>query len=102
MYTTPIFITPSEVAKKIALSAKEQRLALDLSQQSLSERSGVSLGVIKNFERTGKISLDSLLKLALALGSLSDFTKIFDRIIPEKLPSLDILLKQKTRKRGRK
>lgn len=98
---TPIFMTSEEVARHIAASAKEKRLALDLSQCSLSERSGVSLGVLKKFERTGKISLESLLKLALALGSLSDFIEVFKQITPEELPALDDLLKQKTRKRGR-
>ena len=31
--------------------------------QYMAERSGVSLGSLKSFENTGKISLDSLLKL---------------------------------------
>ncbi|MEI8300141.1 MAG: helix-turn-helix transcriptional regulator [Chlamydiota bacterium] len=97
-----IFMTPMETAKHIATSARTRRLALNLSQQSLSERSGVSLSVIKKFERTGKISLESLLKLALALNGLDDFIKTFSKPIPEELPALDDLLKQTTRKRGRK
>ena len=99
---TPIFMTAAEVAKHIATSAKERRLALNLSQQSLSERSGVSLSVLKKFERIGKISIDSLLKLALALDSLGDFVNVFKQPIPKELPALDDLLKQKIRKRGRK
>ena len=71
---TNILISTSEMAGYIALAAKEKRLALNLSQKSLSERSGVSFGVIKKFERTGKISLESLLKLALTLGALKDFS----------------------------
>ena len=95
------FMMPIEVAKHIANAAKEKRLSLNFSQQSLSERSGVSLGVLKKFERTGKISLESLLKLALTLGCLSDFAQVF-RQIPAALPrTLDDLLKQKKRKRGR-
>ena len=99
---TNILMTPLEVAKLIAVAAKEKRLLLDFSQQSLSERSGVSLGVLKKFERTGKISLESLLKLALALGSLNDFIKVFEPSLPEELPALDDLLNKKTRKRGRR
>lgn len=97
-----MFMTPLEVAKHIAVAVKERRLALDLSQQSLSERSGVSFGVLKKFERTGKISLESLLKLALALGGLGDFMQVFKLPVPEELPALDDLLKQKRRRRGRK
>lgn len=97
-----ILITPSEILVYVAAAAREKRLALDLSQQSLAERSGVSLGVLKKFERSGKISLESLLKLALALNSLDDFLNLFKRVVPEELPTLDDLLKQKIRKRGRK
>lgn len=99
---TLMLMTPSEVAKRISEAAKEKRLFLDFSQQGLSVRSGVSLGVIKKFERTGKISLESLLKLALILGGLDDFLKVFEPVIPVKFPSLELLLKQKNRKRGRK
>jgi transcriptional regulator with XRE-family HTH domain len=99
---TQTFLSPFEVAKHIAESAKAKRLSLDLSQHSLSERSGVSLSVLKKFERTGKISLESLLKLAVALGSLDDFIDVFRQRPPELLTTLDDLLKQKIRKRGRK
>lgn len=94
--------TPQEIQKKIAGRVRAKRLALNLSQKTLSERSGVSYGVLKKFERTGKISLESLLKLALALGSLENFKTLF---LPEKLEtavSLDELLEDRKRKRGRK
>lgn len=97
-----MFLTPGEVAKRISSAARKKRLSLDLSQESLSSRSGVSLGVLKKFERTGQISLSSILKLALVLGSLSDFSNLFKAIPLENLPTLDDLIKQKERKRGRK
>jgi transcriptional regulator with XRE-family HTH domain len=97
-----ILMMPSEMAEYIAKAAKEKRLSLNLSQKTLSERSGVSFGVVKKFERTGKISLESLLKLALALNALKDFFKLFSQTPPEELRSLDEILKEKTRKRGRK
>lgn len=101
MITFP-WMTPNDVAQEIALRCRERRLALNLSQQSLSERSGVSLGVLKKFERTSKISLESLLKLAMILDSLGDFSEVFKPTSSQKFPTLDVLLKQKTRKRGRK
>ena len=99
---TNILISTSEMAGYIALAAKEKRLALNLSQKSLSERSGVSFGVIKKFERTGKISLESLLKLALTLGALKDFSTLFGPAPPEEMRSLDEIIQDKSRKRGRK
>lgn len=96
------FLTPSELSSKIAQSARARRLALNLSQQGLASRSGVSLGTIKKFEHSGKISLGSLLKLALALKALDEFALLFE----EKTPiykSIDEVLEVKpVRKRGRK
>ena len=94
------FLSPLEAAQRIAQRAREKRLSFNFSQQTLSEKSGVSLGVIKKFEQTGKISLESILKLALVLESLPDFLELFKPA--SQYPTLDTLLKQKTRKRGRK
>ena len=95
-------ITSQEMIKKIAEKARAKRLALDLSQQTLSEKSGVSYGVLKKFERTGQISLESLLKLSLGLGSIGGFNSLFSTNKPEEVLSLDELMKDVKRKRGRK
>jgi len=97
-----IFITPHEMATTIARQAQAKRLSLNLSQKTLSERSGVSFGVLKKFERTGKISLESLLKIALVLSSLAEFQGLFKETSSENFTSLDELLKDTKRKRGRK
>lgn len=89
----------SEIILIIAQRAKEQRLGLNLSQKSLSLRSGVSLSVIKKFERTGKISLESLLKLAIILDVIQDFDALFHP--KTDIPSIDFLIKKASRKRGR-
>ena len=70
---TIILKTPTEVMKDVALRVKSKRLALNLTQEGAALRSGVSLGSLKRFESTGQISLESLLKLAHAVNSLSDF-----------------------------
>jgi transcriptional regulator with XRE-family HTH domain len=94
-----IFITPHEMALNIANQAKIKRLSMDMSQKSLGERSGVSLGTLKNFERTGQISLSSLLKIALTLQCLDNFQELF--LVKPSLLSLEALVHDKTRKRGR-
>ena len=94
--------SPHEMAGEIAKRAKDKRLRLNLSQQTLSEKSGVSYGTLKKFERTGQISLESLLKIALALDELENFEYLFTKG-PDELPaSIDELLMDKSRKRGRK
>ena len=58
--------TPSEMMETLKTNFKQRRKALDYIQPKLASRSGVSLGSLKRFERFGQISLESLLKLALA------------------------------------
>lgn len=98
---TLFLMTPNEMTHHLANALKARRLSLNLSQKTLSERSGVSYGVLKKFERTGKISLESLLKLSLALGSLEHFQHLFKPADPQQAVSLDELMQDKTRKRGR-
>lgn len=96
-----ILDSPQDIRQQIAERARIKRLSLNFSQKTLSERSGVSWGVIKKFERTGKISLESLLKIALILGCLHEFSALFIPTQPEQVMSLDDLLKERQRKRGR-
>ena len=97
-----ILINPAEVSIIISSSVRAKRLSLNLTQQSLSRSSGVSYAVIKKFELTGKISLESLLKIAMALSCLNEFTNLFKINNLETFASLDELMNKKTRKRGRK
>lgn len=72
-------VSPNEVSMNIAARMRERRKERKLSQIQLSERSDVSLGSLKRFERTGEISLSSLIKLAFALGCENDFDSLFAR-----------------------
>ena len=95
-------MTPGEMQKAIASRARDLRLELNLSQHTLSEKSGVSYGSLKKFEQTGQISLGSLLKLAVILGCMDDFKALFAVKSTEKAVSLDELIENRKRKRGRK
>lgn len=66
-----------EVMQELAVRAKNLRLKQKLTQEGLALRSGVSLGSIKRFERTGEVSLKSLIDIALALDCLEDFDALF-------------------------
>ncbi|APC91115.1 MULTISPECIES: helix-turn-helix domain-containing protein [Francisella] len=91
------------MAKDIAKRAQAKRLGLNLSQQTLSKLSGVSYGTLKKFERTGQISLESLLKIAIVLDDFEKFEQLFVKNAEELPVSLDeLLVKESTRKRGRK
>lgn len=69
--------TPNEIAKNLAEKIKQQRKKLKISQESLAQKSGVSLGSIKRFETKYEISLQSLIKIAIALDLDDDFEKLF-------------------------
>ncbi len=92
---------PKEVLKDISVHAKTMRLELGYTQETLAKNSGVSFGSIKRFENTGKISLESLLKIALILGVLQNFEVLFKNKQSQEINSLDSMLKAvKKRKRG--
>ena len=92
---------PNKVSKEIAIRAKQLRLAMNITQQKLAIKSGVSLGSIKRFESTGKISLQNLLQLAVVLDAVEDFTQLFTQ---KRYNTIDEVIKQsktKTRSRAR-
>ena len=56
---------------------RSRRKERKLSQRALAISSGVTCGSLRRFEQTGEISLHSLIKLANAIGCLSDFEELF-------------------------
>ncbi len=72
--------TPKEINKMIAERIRNIRKRRKLSQEKLSEKSGVSLGSVKRFENIGEISLSSLTKLAIALGCENELEQLFEDI----------------------
>ena len=92
--------TPKSIMQNLKDKFKQKRLSLNLTQEGLSNKSGVSLGSIKRFESSGEISFESLLKVALVLNCLDDFKNIANKE-DEQYETMDDLLKVKPiRKRG--
>ena len=89
------------MAAFLAKQVQKRRLTLNLTQKTLAQRSGVSYGVLKKFEQSGQISLESLLKIALVLDCLGSFKDLFASDHYQHISSLDELLRDKSRKRGR-
>lgn len=71
--------SPADISTQIANRMQKKRKANKLSQIQLAEKSGVSLGSIKRFERLGEISLSSLVKIAFILDCEDDFDALFAR-----------------------
>ena len=62
-----------EIAKRFIAIRKSRKV----SQQRLSVLSGVSYASIRRFEKTGDVSLSSLVKLAMALQLYDDLDNLF-------------------------
>ncbi|MDQ1245084.1 MAG: hypothetical protein QG565_1425 [Campylobacterota bacterium] len=95
--------TPQSVMQQLAENFKQKRLELNLTQEGLASKSGVSLGSLKRFENSSQISLESLLKLSVVLGCLDDFMDIA-KAKENSFSSLDELLQSKEKpikKRGK-
>ena len=92
--------TVQEVQAGIAGRFKARRLAMNLTQNELAARSGVTLSSLKRFEREGLIALDSLLNLALVLNCLDDFEKLaVESPLNSATQSLDSLLASPSRRK---
>lgn len=95
--------SPADVRDEMRTRFRKRRLALNLTQEGLARRSGVSLPTLRRFERTGLIAFDSLLRLALVLDCLGDFDKVAaedERALTGR--PLDAVLAQKPgRRKGR-
>jgi transcriptional regulator with XRE-family HTH domain len=68
---------PSDILISTAQNISILRKEKNWTQEQLALKSGVSYGSIKRFERFGKISFESLLKIAEALSRLEEFQTLF-------------------------
>ena len=72
--------TPTAIDREVAQRVRAVPRRSKISQEKLSGKSGVSLGSLKRFERTGQISLLSLTKLAVALGMQQELERLFTEV----------------------
>ena len=90
---------PADVAADLAKRLRTRRLARNLTQEGLARRSGVALGTLKKFERSGATSLVSFIRMVVALGEEAALEQL---LADQEFETLDQLLATpKTRKRGR-
>ncbi|MEJ2879814.1 helix-turn-helix transcriptional regulator [Pedobacter sp. GR22-6] len=94
-------ISTPKAQKKIAESVRDRRLSMELTQEGLSERSGVPLATLRKFEQKGVISLSSFLKLLMVTGGLEEIITILKPSKPS-FKSIDEVLEDNngSRKRG--
>ena len=93
---------PGDIAQLLADRMRELRLRLGWKQSTLADRSGVSLPTIRRYERTGKTSVENLLRLCHALGRLDEFEQLLRAPAFQSLAELEARESLSLRKRGRR
>ena len=75
-----VWETAEELDQKLAQRVRNIRKRRSISQEKLASMSGVSYGSVKRSEMTGKISLLSLTKIAMALDIAGELRDIFTNV----------------------
>lgn len=71
--------TAREVRIEFARRLKTHRIRQGISQPELALRAGVALGTVSGFEKEGKATFDTLLRLVMALGLVHELQPLFSR-----------------------
>lgn len=74
-----ILTNPDSIAKDIADDFRNRRIEKNITREMAAAKSGVALANIVRFERKGLISLQNLIKLAIALNYTSEIHHIFSQ-----------------------
>lgn len=72
-------ILPESIAAELGLREKRYRIDFPMTQEELAEKSAVSIGSIRRFERNGGIQLTSLIRILQALN----LDQNLDLLIPD-------------------
>ena len=76
---------PKEIRLELAERMKKVRLAQNMTQKELAEKSGIPLPTLRRFEATGEVSLKALVNFALALRKAEDLAQVFYEPLTEDL-----------------
>ncbi len=93
--------TPAEVALGLAARLRALRLERSWKRDTLAARAGVSAATLKRFERTGEVSLGTLLRLCEALDRLAELDRILEPAAARSMKELEERAVRKVPKRGR-
>lgn len=94
--------TPSEVAISLAGRVRALRLQRGWTQAEMAGRAGMTLATYRRFERTGRIALERLIRIAFVLDAHEDFDRLFALPPARSLSELAERTQGAARKRGRR
>jgi transcriptional regulator with XRE-family HTH domain len=82
-------MTPPEIATGMGLRLRALRLQRNMTQSELAKRAGVSRPTLGTFEREGRATVDSLARIAFALGRERELKALFPPDPPSTLDEAD-------------
>jgi len=96
---------PEEVCSELGQRARARRLALNVSVDELAQRVGISNKTLGNFERTGRCTLETFVRILEALNALSDLSPVLvmqSRSIAGMRQKAEVATRQRAYTRDRK
>jgi len=67
---------PDEVCLELGQRARVRRLALNVSVDEMAQRVGISNKTLGNFERSGRCTLETFVRILEALNAMSDLSEV--------------------------
>lgn len=95
-----ILTTPDEITRTLSGRLKKRRLEKGLTRAGLQSLTGVPKASIARFEMTSKVSLESFVKIAMALGYVEELERLFSEPKFGTLEEMELIKKNADRKRG--
>lgn len=93
-------LTPQELALEVAARVKRLRLNRGWTQRELARRAGITLATYRRFERTGRISLERVMQLAIVLSAVDGVRSLFRLPPATSLDEVERRERLRARKRG--
>jgi HTH-type transcriptional regulator / antitoxin HipB len=94
--------SPPEIGRLLAGRVRAMRLQRGWTQQELAERAGLTPATYRRFERTGRIALERLLRVAVVLDARGGFDQLFAMPAAQSLAELAERTQSPNRQRGRR
>jgi transcriptional regulator with XRE-family HTH domain len=91
--------SPQTLRKRIGRRARDARLAARRSQASVALAAGVSLPTLQRFESGANVSVDALVRIAVALNAERDLRDLFP--LPDARTIEQVLERRRLPQRGR-
>lgn len=67
---------PEEICQEMGRRARARRVALNVSVEELAQRVGISSNTLGNFERTGRCTLETFVRVLESLNALPDLASV--------------------------